>query len=41
MLLEAAAVTGIDLVAVTVALGNLGGAIVDPARPAAALQQAG
>src|SRR5262245_26902034 len=39
VLLEATAIPGIDLVAMTVALGNLGGAIVDLARTAAALQQ--
>src|SRR5262245_28459440 len=39
VLLEATAITGIDLVAVAVALGNLGGAIIDLVRAAAPLQQ--
>src|SRR5262245_62656088 len=39
VLLEATAITGVDLVAVTVALGNLGGTIVDLAHTAAALEQ--
>src|SRR5262245_66593011 len=38
VLLEATAITGINLVAVTVALGNLGGTIVDLAHTAAALE---
>src|SRR6516162_390578 len=38
MLLEPALVAGIDLVAVPVALGNLGGAVVNLRYPAAALK---